>query len=315
MTAGVAAALADARDAKDAFVNPTAAPTTAADKAIEAAEKALEKAADKADGGPAAANAAARKAASDMRIVSYYDLDVSATAETQTGVTFAHGFDMGADEKVDFDDDDKIEVQGATIGDADVSATYAGWTLPVDQNGIGNLFDDTQQEDMKISGHVGGATIAFATDLEANTNSYSLGYTMGDLTLGVTGTNIDDAFGNATGFSASYKMSDLSLSAAMSNESNDAEDDTSIGFTYTRDALTVAYTTIQPGKDVKFGDEWDASIKYTAGAMSASFATDEASATTLIAEYDLGGATAFVEMQDTEGTDNVLTTVGINFSF
>ena len=244
MTAGVAAALADARDVKDAFVNPTAAPTTAADKAIEAAEKALEKAADKADGGPAAANAAARKAASDMRIVSYYDLDVSATAETQTGVTFALGFDMGAVQKVDYDDDDKIEVQGATIGDADVSATYAGWTLTVDQNRIDNLFDDTQQEDMKISGSVGGATIAFATDLEANTNSYSFGYTMGDLTLGVTGKNNDDACRNATGFSASYKMGDLSLSAAMSNESNDAEDDTSISFTYTMDALTVAYTTI-----------------------------------------------------------------------
>ena len=130
------------------------------------------------------------------------------------------------------------------IGDVNVSATYAGWTLTVDQNGIDNLFDDTQQEDMKISGHVGGMTIAFATDLEANTNSYSLGYTMGDLTLGVTGTNNDDAFENSRGFTASYKMGDLSLSAAMSNESNDAEDDTSIGFTYTMDALAVAYTTI-----------------------------------------------------------------------
>jgi len=86
------AALADARDAKDALVNPIAAQTTAA-------EKALEKAADKADGGPAAANAAARKVTSDMHIVSYYDLDVSATVETQTGVTFALGFDMGAGEK------------------------------------------------------------------------------------------------------------------------------------------------------------------------------------------------------------------------
>ena len=209
----------------------------------------------------------------------------------------------------------RSKLQGATIGDVNVSATFAGWTLTVDQNGIDNLFDDTQQEDMKISGHVGGMTIAFATDLEANTNSYSLGYTMGDLTLGVTGTNNDDACRNATGFSASYKMGDLSLSAVMPNESNDAEDDTSIGFTYTMDALTVAYTTIQPGKDVKSGEEWDASIKYTAGAMSASFATDEASATTLIAEYDLGGATAFVPMHDKEGTDSDLTTVGINFSF
>ena len=135
------AALADARDAKDALVSRTAAQTTAA-------EKTLEKAADKADGGPTAANAAARKAASDMRLASYYDLEVSATVETQTGVTFALGFDMGAGQIVDYDDDDRIEVQGATIGDVNVSATFAGWTLTVDQNGIDNLFDDTQQEDM-----------------------------------------------------------------------------------------------------------------------------------------------------------------------
>ena len=100
--------------------------------------------------------------------------------ETQTGVTFALGFDMGAGQIVDYDDD-KIEVQGATIGDVNVSATFAGWTLTFDQNGIDNLFDGAQQEDMKISGSVGGATIAFVTDLEANTNSYSLGYTVGDL--------------------------------------------------------------------------------------------------------------------------------------
>jgi hypothetical protein len=49
--------------------------------------------------------------------------------------------------------------------------------------------------------------------------------------------------------------------------------------------------------------------------MSASFATDEASATTLISEYELGGAPAFAAMHDKEGTDNDLTTVGINFSF
>ena len=56
-----------------------------------------------------------------MRLASYYNLDVSATVETQTGVTFALGFDMGAGQIVDYDDDDKIEVQGATIGDVNVS--------------------------------------------------------------------------------------------------------------------------------------------------------------------------------------------------
>ena len=64
------------------------------------------------------------------------------------------------------------------------------------------------------------------------------------------------------------------------------------------------------------GDEWDASVKYTAGALVASFALDEADATTIIADFALGGgASAFAAMHDKAGTDNDLTTVGLNFAF
>ena len=51
------------------------------------------------------------------------------------------------------------------------------------------------------------------------------------------------------------------------------EDDASVGFSYAMDALTVGYTTIKPGSAGTFGDEWDASVKYTAGALVASFAS------------------------------------------
>ena len=54
--------------------------------------------------------------------------------------------------------------------------------------------------------------------------------------------------------------------------------------------------------------------------MSASFAIDEADATTIIVDYDLGGgASAFAAMHDKPATggrtDNDLTAVGLNFAF
>jgi outer membrane protein OmpU len=252
-----------------------------------------------------------------MFVESYYDLDVAVSAAADNGMTFALGFDMGSGNKIDYNDDDVLEAQGNSVGDADVSMTYQGWTVTVDQAGIDNLFDDTDgAQDMKVAGSVAGFDVAFTSDLEGDTSSYSLGTTIADIALTFTGTDNDDANGSATGVSASYTVSDtLSLSGSMSNESNDAEDDASIGLSYTMDTLTLGYTSIKPGTNGDLGDEWDLSISYSAGAMSASFAVDEADATTMIAEWDLGGATAFAAMHDKAGTDNDLTTMGINFSF
>ena len=85
------------------------------------------------------------------------------------------------------------------------------------------------------------------SDQEGSTSSYKVGGNVGGVALTFTGTNNDDAGGDATGISASYAMGDLTVSAAMSDESNDAEDDSSVGFSYAMDALTVGYTSIKPG--------------------------------------------------------------------
>ena len=58
------------------------------------------------------------------------------------------------------------------------------------------------------------------------------------------------------------------------------------------DGITVAYTMINPG-DADMGDEWDASVAYSAGALSAKYSIDEADVTKLTATYDLGGASVF----------------------
>ena len=253
----------------------------------------------------------------DMFFESYYDFDIKAAAESDNGVSVSVGFDMGAGNKIDYNDDDKLEAQGNTAGDADVAVSYNGWTLTVDQGGLDNLFDDTDgSQDVSIAGSIAGWSVAMTSDQEGSTSSYKVGGNVGGVALTFTGTNNDDAGGDATGISASYAMGDLTVKAAMSDESNDGEDDTSVGFSYAMDALTVGYTTIKPGSDGSLGDEWDATVKYSAGGMVASFALDEADATTVIVDYALGGgASAFAAMHDKPDTANDLTTVGLNFAF
>ena len=108
-------------------------------------------------------------------------------------------------------------------------------------------------------------------------------------------------------------MGDMTLSAS-SNDEHDGQEQT-VGVSYAMDGISVSYTMINPEGSGSFGDEWDGKIGYSAGALSASFATDEASATTLIAEYDLGGATLFAASHDKAGETDDMTTIGINFAF
>jgi hypothetical protein len=113
----------------------------------------------------------------------------------------------------------------------------------------------------------------------------------------------------------------LTLKGSVEDESlaSGGEDEQTVGFSYAMDALTIGYTAIKPGEVAgadAFGDEWDFSVKYSAGDLVASFAIDEADATTVIADYALGGgASAFAAMHDKAGTANDLTTVGLNFAF
>ena len=259
----------------------------------------------------------------DMFFESYYDFDITASAESDNGVSVSVGFDMGAGNKIDYNDDDVLEAQGAAATDGNVAVSYAGWTVTVDQAGIDNLFDDDQAaEDVMISGSIAGWSVAMTSDESASTSSYKISGNVAGVALTLTGTDNDDNGGDASKIAASYNMGNgLTLKASVEDESkaDGSEDESTIGFSYAMDALTVSYTSIKPGtlagKD-SYGDEWDFSVKYSAGAMVASFAIDEADATTIIADYALGGgASAFAAMHDKTGTASDLTTVGLNFAF
>jgi outer membrane protein OmpU len=253
----------------------------------------------------------------DMFFESYYDFDITASAESDNGVSVSVGLDLGGGNKIDYNDDDKLEAQGGTATDADVAVSYAGWTVTVDQAGIDNLFDDDYgSQDVSIAGSIAGWSVAMTSDQEGSTSSYKVSGNVAGVALTITGTDVKAAGGDASKVAASYNMGNgLTLSASSQDEDGTAEDDATVGFSYAMDALTVGYTSIQPGGK-SFGDEWDLSLKYSAGATVASFAIDEADATTIIADYALGGgASAFAAMHDKAGTGNDLTTVGLNFAF
>jgi len=272
----------------------------------------------------------ARSTRDDMFFESYYDFNITASAESDNGISVSVGFDMGAGNKIDYNDDDKLEAQGNSVGDADVTIGYAGWTLAVDQGGIDNLFDDGDgSQDIRLSGSVAGISVAMTSDQEGSTSSYKVSGAVAGVSLTATGTDVTTVGGKATKIAASYAMGNgLTLKASMQNEDGTTEDDNTIGLSYAMGDITVGYTTIRPGDTGaggtigSFGDEWDFSAAYAAGAVSASFAIDEADATTIIVDYDLGGGvTAFAAMHDkpapTGGadTDNDLTAIGLNFAF
>ena len=258
---------------------------------------------------------------SDMFFESYYDFDVTASAESDNGVSVSLGFDIGGGSKIDYNDDDKVEAQGATATDADVTIGYAGWSLTVDNGGIDNLFDDdAASQDVQLSGSIAGWSVAVTSDESASTSSYKVSGNVGGVALTLTGTDVKSVGGDASKIAASYNMGNgLTLTASVQDEDDVDEDENKLGFSYAMDALTVSYTTIKPGGEVgkdSYGDEWDFSVKYTAGALVASFAIDEADETTIIADYALGGgASAFAAIHDKTGTSKDLTTVGLNFAF
>ena len=242
----------------------------------------------------------------DMQFTSGYDFDVTVSTTTDSGISMSGGFDMGGGKLVDYDDDDKIEAQTAAVESMDVAVSYNGWTLTVDQNGIDNAYtDDAAAQDASLSGSLGGLSLTVTADLENDHNSYSASYTMGDFAVTATGTNDDEGNGDASSVSVTYTMGDLAVTYKTADESQDSEDDQSVKLAYSMDDITLTYTTIEPGGTNKdWGDEWDAKISYSSGALTASFATDEADATTMIAEYDLGGGVIAFAAQHDKATDS-----------
>jgi hypothetical protein len=211
-----------------------------------------------------------------------------------------------------------------------ITLGYSGITVVVDAGGVDDLYDDAQHDDISVNMDLGGldTTITMDTDAADSHGSYKVAYTMGDVTATLTGSTDPGshaAAAAANGVAArsandysggklalSYAMGDLTLNASTDDNGTMKSTNTA-GFSYAMDAITITYTLANTAEEG--WKDYDAKLAYSAGAMTASIATDENGVSKVIAEYDLGGgATFFASSKSTKGT-NDQQAAGINFKF
>ena len=100
-----------------------------------------------------------------MVAYSGYDMNVAMSAETDSGIVFGMGFDMGAGFIADQDDDRAMDAQDATIETSALTATMNGYTLSIGSDKLDDTYDDTQNGDIGLSGNVGGVAFNLVHDL------------------------------------------------------------------------------------------------------------------------------------------------------
>jgi outer membrane protein OmpU len=279
--------------------------------------------------------------AGDMQAYSGYDFNVAASAAADNGMTFAFGFDMGAGHIADQDDDRTMDAQGGAIAADEVTIGYNGYTIKIGNDLIDDLYDDTQNGDVSLGGSFGDLTFNIVTDMDKdvaaanatysattgaltpavaavwNPTSYSIGYSMGDMSFAMSGTDHDDWGNAAAKYSLTYALLP-SLSATLSSDNvGTYKDIGKLSATYTlSDAMSIT-ASVKDDKDHALNtnkggkQSQDMSIAYTAGVLSATIASDESSNWWVNAKYDLGGgATAFTTFDHTE-----FLVAGVNFAF
>ena len=233
----------------------------------------------------------------DATIYTGYDLNITGSTTTDTGIGMSLTFDLGGGEFAGIADKDMDSQDMATDATASMGITVGGLSIEIENDGVDNLYDDgLDGHDIGVKGAAGdltfGVTIETDDDASQAKQSYSLGYTMGDIGVSISGDDDDNSFAKV-----SYTMGDIVVYASVDNDVN------TFGGSVTNGNVTLAAS----GKD---NDDWDASVSYTAGLATFNVSNDESDAWEADLSYNLGGATAFVAA---DSNDTVI--AGVNFSF
>jgi hypothetical protein len=261
----------------------------------------------------------------DNELNSHIDFNVAVSGTYDNGMTMSTSFGYDAGRQADYNDDFATDPAETGWGTAapDVTIGYAGYTILASGAGVEDLYDgDVDTGNLSVSGAMGGIDFGFTTNIDGgdSASSYKLAYATGDITATLTGTNDADAASNdATKLVVTYAMGDTTITLTSDDKDANTDTITKIGVSTKINDITFSYTAASngtAGSDV--GDDWDASVAYSAGALSASYSLDEDDIGKLVVDYDLGGgATAFASMKagaKNDGSDD-FSAMGINFKF
>ena len=245
-------------------------------------------------------------AADDMALRTGYDLNIALSGESDNGIAYSMGTDIGGGNTIDRNDDFAIDSQDMGVSVPTMTISYAGLTITAEQDASTTCIPTTKT----VTSASLAPWVVLALRLwlkqtdDATSTSFSLSGATGGMTWGFVSTDDNGSGAAAQKVTLGYTVSD-SLSASFKYDTKgDADAITTVGITNVMGAITV-------GLSADDNDDWDASVAYTAGALTASLATDEESAWELVSEYDLGGgATAFLTTTESE-----FTAIGMSFAF
>jgi outer membrane protein OmpU len=253
--------------------------------------------------------------AANAVVVTGADLNFALSGASDNGLSLSTSIDIGGGSLVDYNDDFELDGQDMTA-DANPAVTigYGGYTIVMDNEGVDDAYDDAaaNHKDIGISGSMADIAFSVQIDTDDNKASASLGSTIGGIALTYAMSNeAGAAGGNKIG--ASYAMGDVTLSGS-SDDNGTAKTTNKVGLKYAMDSITVSYTLANTAEEG--WEDYDVSISYSAGAMSATYATDEEGVNSIVTTYDLGGGTTFFASAKNDANgDNVQQAAGISFTF
>jgi outer membrane protein OmpU len=244
----------------------------------------------------------------DSEVWSGMDIAISASVTTDGGMTLSVGDDIGGGEIADYADKE-LDSQAGDIGTPGVTIAMGGTSVSVDNQAIDDLYDDDQNGDIGVSTSIGGLSIGLTYDTDpavhggegANAaimnagSSYSLSGAMGAISVGVVGTDRNDAGKSAYKVSASFSAMPGATVSASADMVDGDDAVTEFGIAYAMGDVSVSYSADNQ-------EDWDASVSYSAGNMTVSYATDEEDAYEIDASVAMGGGVSLNAAADSNDT-------------
>jgi hypothetical protein len=159
--------------------------------------------------------ATAAVAAGDMTAYSGYDMDVAVSSTLDNGMVVSAAFDMGAGNIADRDDDRVLDAQAAAVALSAVTIKNGGVTYVIGQNKIDDVYDDTQNGDVSVSGAMGGISYTLVADLDKDTKAVaaSTNYTA-ETNVGGNSAYVASVYSEVAAVAAVHESTSLKLSGA-----------------------------------------------------------------------------------------------------
>ena len=154
-------------------------------------------------------------AAGDMTAYSGYDMDVAVSSTLDNGMVVSAAFDMGAGNIADRDDDRVLDAQAAAVALSAVTIKNGGVTYVIGQNKIDDVYDDTQNGDVSVSGAMGGISYTLVADLDKDTKAVaaSTNYTA-ETNVGGNSAYVASVYSEVAAVAAVHESTSLKLSGA-----------------------------------------------------------------------------------------------------